>query len=113
MAVTEMRMLHWMSSKTINDRIRNEDILSKVGISAMENKKGERRLRWFGHVQRRPKDAPVRRSELLDIRELKRGRGRLLKTWSQVIQKDMSVRDLDETIALNRNEWRKNIQAHD
>ena len=71
-----MWMLRWMSCKTIKDRIRNDDILSKVGISAIEDKLRESYLRWFEHVQRRPMDAPVRRNEMLDIGELKRVKGR-------------------------------------
>ena len=106
-----MRMLRWMSGKTIKDRIRNENILSKVRVSAIENKMRKNRLRWFGHVQRRPEDAPVRRSDMLDVGELIRGRGRPLKTWRQVIRKDMSIIGLDEKTVLDRNEWRRNIHT--
>ena len=80
MAVAEMRMLRWMSGKTRSDRIRNEEIRNKLGVCAIEDKMRECRLRWFGHVQRRPENAPVRRSDMLDVGELIRGRGRLLKT---------------------------------
>ncbi|CAN6572814.1 unnamed protein product [Malus baccata var. baccata] len=40
--------------------IRNEDIRGKVEVAEIEGKMRENRLRWFGHVQRRPTDAPVR-----------------------------------------------------
>ena len=111
MAVAEMRMLRWMSGKTRSDRIRNEEIRNKLGVCAIEDKMRECRLRWFGHVQRRPEDAPVRRSDMLDVGELIRGRGRPLKTWRQVIQKDMSIIGLDEKTVLDRNEWHQSIHT--
>ncbi|KAM1079573.1 hypothetical protein ACFX2B_014121 [Malus domestica] len=61
MGVAEMRMLRWMCGHTGNDKIRNEDIRGKVGVAEIVRKLRENRLWWFGHVQRRPTDAPVRR----------------------------------------------------
>ncbi|KAL6497308.1 hypothetical protein OROGR_029237 [Orobanche gracilis] len=36
----------------------------------------ENRLRWFGHVRRRPVDAPVRRLESWGTTNIVKGRGR-------------------------------------
>ncbi|KAL6568984.1 hypothetical protein OROGR_000709 [Orobanche gracilis] len=63
MNVAEMRMLRWMCGHTKKDRLRNEVIKEKVRIASIEDKMMENRLRWFGHVRRRPVDAPVRRLE--------------------------------------------------
>ena len=63
MSVAEMRMLRWMCGNTIKDKIRNEEIRKKVGVAPIENKMRENHLRWFGHIRRRPNDAPVRRME--------------------------------------------------
>ncbi|KAF3669941.1 Mitochondrial outer membrane porin [Capsicum annuum] len=43
----------------------------------------EARLRWFGHVQRRGMDAPVRRCERLALDGFRRGRGRPKKYWGE------------------------------
>ena len=37
-----------------------EDIRTKIDIDSVEEKMRENRLRWFGHVRRRPTDVPVR-----------------------------------------------------
>ncbi|KAL6582399.1 hypothetical protein OROMI_006413 [Orobanche minor] len=64
MNVAEMRMLRWMCGHTKKDRLRNEVIREKVRVASIEDKMMENRLRWFGHVRRRPVDAPVRRIRL-------------------------------------------------
>ncbi|KAM2196754.1 hypothetical protein ACFX1Q_000243 [Malus domestica] len=42
--VVEMRMLRWMCGHTRKDKIRNEDIRSKVGVTEIEGKRIENRL---------------------------------------------------------------------
>ncbi|XP_019258534.1 PREDICTED: uncharacterized protein LOC109236773 [Nicotiana attenuata] len=65
--VAKLRMLRWMCGHTRLDRIWNEVILDKVGVTPMEAKMREERLRWFGHVKKRSTDAPVRRRERLAL----------------------------------------------
>ncbi|KAF3647074.1 putative ATP synthase subunit O, mitochondrial-like [Capsicum annuum] len=56
------------------DRVRNETIREEVGVTPVENKMPEVRLRWFGHMMRRGMDAPVRRCERLSLDGFRRGR---------------------------------------
>jgi len=74
-----MRMLRWMCGNTRRDNVRNEDIRTKIGVASIEEKMRENRLRWFGHVQRIPTDAPVRRVERIKLGQVKRAQGRLKK----------------------------------
>ncbi|PKU64467.1 ataxia telangiectasia mutated family protein [Dendrobium catenatum] len=113
LSVAEMRMLRWMSGFTLRDRIRNEHIREKVGVAPVEDKIRESRLRWFGHIKRRPFDDPVRRVEVLDLTYIKKGRGRPKKTWLENIRNDLSLLDLNENLTFNRTQWRKRIHVAD
>ena len=53
MHTTEMRMLRWARGKTRLDHVSNVDIWKEAHPMA-EFLRGKR-LRWFGHVQRRAK----------------------------------------------------------
>jgi len=50
MNVAEMRMFRWMCGNTRRDKVRNEDMRTKIGVTSIEEKMGEHRLRWFDHV---------------------------------------------------------------
>ncbi|GJT59703.1 DNA polymerase zeta catalytic subunit-like protein [Tanacetum coccineum] len=53
--VAELRMLRWTSGKTMVDMIPN----GVLGVDFIIDKMREGRLRWFGHVKRRPQTAPA------------------------------------------------------
>ncbi|KAL5130891.1 Craniofacial development protein 2 [Glycine soja] len=93
--VAEMRMLRWMCGKTRQDKIRNEAIRKRVGVAPIVEKMVENRLRWFGHVERRPVDSVVRRVDQMERRQTIRGRGRPKKTIREVIKKDLEINGLD------------------
>ncbi|KAK4379657.1 hypothetical protein RND71_001519 [Anisodus tanguticus] len=106
-----MRMLRWICEHTRRDRIRNEDIRDKVRVASVEDKLWEARLRWFGHVQRRDTDTPVRRCERLAMDWFRRGRGRPKKYWGEVIRRDMTQVQLTEDMTLDRGLWRTQIRV--
>jgi hypothetical protein len=60
LSVAEMRMLRWICGHTRRDRVRNNDIRERLGVAPVEEKLVQNRLRWFGHMQRRPVEAPIR-----------------------------------------------------
>ena len=66
-------------------------------------------LRWFGCVQMRATNVPVRKSELIQVKGTKKVRLKIALV--EVIKKDMSVREATESMTSNRIEWRKRIHV--
>jgi hypothetical protein len=76
LSVAEMRMLRWICGNIRRDRVRNYDIRKRLGVAPVEEKLVQHRLIWFGHIQRRPAEAPVRSGVIRRSSNEKRGRGR-------------------------------------
>jgi len=105
-------MLRWMYGLTRLEKIRNEVTRERVGVAPLEEKLRETRLRWFGHVKRSV-NAPVKRCEAINILHFKGGRGRLKRSWDEVIRKDMKLIGLTEDMTQDRNLWRSRIKIVD
>ncbi|PVH47796.1 hypothetical protein PAHAL_4G154400 [Panicum hallii] len=90
LSVAEMRMLRWFCGHTRKDRVRNEEIRDRVRVAPIEEKLIQHRLRWFGHVQRRPPEAPVRSGVLKRGDNVRRGRGRPRLTWDETVKRDLN-----------------------
>ena len=56
-------------------------------------------------------DAPVRRCETIECLNYKRSRGRLKKSWSEVIRHDLRTLGLVEDMAQDRKLWRARIKV--
>jgi hypothetical protein len=54
-----MHMLQWICGHTRIDRVRNDNIHERLGVTPIEEKLMQHHLRWFGHIQQRPPEAPV------------------------------------------------------
>lgn len=63
----------------LNDRIKNENIGTKLELSSVKDKIRKTRIRWFGHVQRRPINATMRKSDSLEVRGTSKERRNLRK----------------------------------
>ncbi|KAG2648569.1 hypothetical protein PVAP13_1NG020872 [Panicum virgatum] len=89
----------------------NEVIRDMVGVAPIEEKLTQHRLRWFGHVQRRPPEAPVRNGVLERVDNVKRGRGRPKLTWDESVKRDLKDWNISKEIALDRSAWRLAINV--
>jgi hypothetical protein len=76
LSVAEMRMLQWIYGHTRRDRVWNDDIRERLGVIPVEEKLVQHRLRWFGYIQRRPAEAPIRNGVIRRTGNEKRDRGR-------------------------------------
>ena len=105
MSVAEMRMICWIYGHTRLHKIRNEVIRGKIKVASIEDKMREARLRWFGHIRRRPMNAPVRRCEMIEYLEYSRSRGRPKISWSEVIRHDLKTLGLVEDMAQDKKNF--------
>ncbi|KAL0833083.1 hypothetical protein ABMA28_001193 [Loxostege sticticalis] len=106
-----MRMLRWSVGVTMKDKVRNEHIRGSLKIAPIADKMVEARLRWYGHVIRRPEDYVVKKC--LSYATQKRQRGRPLATWLTTVQKDMKNMSLTVDDTENRTKWRRMIRKAD
>jgi hypothetical protein len=58
------------------DQIRNDDIRNILGVAPIQEKLVQHYLRWFGHIQRRFPEAPVRSDILSRPENTRIGRDR-------------------------------------
>ncbi|GJW02905.1 hypothetical protein Tco_1561761 [Tanacetum coccineum] len=111
MEVAEMRMLRWTCDKTLLDMIPNGAFRRNLQVATIVNKMREGRLRWFGHVKRRPQSAPVRRVETIVVDGVRR-RGRPKLRWEDRLKTDLKELLLSEDMTSDRNSWRTRIRVH-
>jgi hypothetical protein len=76
LSVTEMCMLRWICSNTRRDRVWNDDICERLGVTPVEEKLVQYCLSWFGHIQQRPTEAPIHSGVIRRSGNEKRGGGR-------------------------------------
>ncbi|GKD27430.1 hypothetical protein Tco_1233644 [Tanacetum coccineum] len=70
----------------------------------------EGRLRWFGHVKRKPQSAPVRRVETIVVDGVRR-KGRPKLWWEDKLKTDLKELLLSEDMTSDRNSWRTRIRV--
>jgi hypothetical protein len=104
-------MLRWMCGHTRKDQIRNEVIRDRLGVAPIDEKLVQHRLRWFGHIQRRPPEAPVNSGTVKSMEETRRGRGRPKLTWAEAIKRDPRDWNVPKVLALDRTAWRSAIHV--
>ncbi|KAJ1283650.1 hypothetical protein BS78_03G144500 [Paspalum vaginatum] len=106
-----MRMLRWISGHTRLDRVRNDEIRDRLGVAPIQEKLIHHRLRWLGHVQRRPLEAPGHRGIVRRDNNVKRGRGRLKLTWDEAIKRDLKEWYVLKELCVDRSAWKEAIHV--
>ena len=80
-------------------------------MAPIEEKLTQHRLRWFGHVQRRPPEVPVRNGVLERVDNVKRGRGRSKLKLDELVKRDLNDWNISKEIVLDRSTWRLAIDV--
>ena len=105
---TERMMVRWMCGVTLRDRKSSEELRKRLGIVSVSSMMSRRRLRWFGHVERKNADDWVSACRKLEVEgELGRGRGR--KSWKECVANDMRKLKLKQEDAQDRAFWASGI----
>ena len=109
LAVTEMNILRRIDGVTRQDRKRNENIRRDLKVEQINEYLRTNRLRWFGHVYRRPEEDVLKRMYLYEA-DGQRRRGRPKTTWKRLVEGDMTERHLRRRMALDRDQWRRHLR---
>jgi hypothetical protein len=99
-------MLRWIYGNTKRDRVQNDDIRERLGVAPVEEKLVQHCLRWFGHIQRRPTETPVRSGVIRRSGNEKRGRERPNLTWEKSVNRYLNDWCITNELALDRREWK-------
>ena len=97
-------MLRMICGKTLKDKMNNEKIREMTGVVKLEEFLREKRLRWLGHVERMDEESGPVKALLLEVDGTKKGR--LKKSWKEVLECDMTARGLQRLDAQDRERWR-------
>ena len=107
-----MRMLRRIKGVTLRDRVKSVDIRKELGVSSIQEKVREMRLRWYGHMQRMEENNEVR--AVGDMRVPgKRPRGRPRVRWMDGVRRDMQALQITPENAQDRTFWKSKIWATD
>jgi hypothetical protein len=106
---TEMQMVRWMCGTKLSDRIPNEELRGRLGIESVKDALKRRRLRWWGHIERREESNWLKRCQKLEVLG-KRLTGRPKKSWREVVKRDLKDWGLKEEWALDRGQWRRMLR---
>jgi hypothetical protein len=99
-------MLRWIYGHTRRDRVRNDDIHERLGVAPVEEKLVQHCLRWFGHIQQRPADAPICNGVIRQTDNEMRDRGRSNLVWEESVMRDLKDWCITKELALDRREWK-------
>jgi len=101
----QMRMARWMCGVKLQDRVPSKGLSEILGLDDIILVLQQNRLRRYGHVLRKEDNDRVKKCMEYEV-EGARPRGRLKKTWREIVQKDCQARKLN----MYHNRWRKQIR---
>ena len=98
-----------MCNVSVKDRLSSKELRKILHLDSIGSCMQNRRLRWFGHVERMDKNAWASRCRTIKVTGTT-GRGRLKKTWEEVIRNDLKQKGVSRDLVKDRITW-KSIQG--
>ena len=108
MEVAERKMIRWSLGLTLKDKVKNEEIFKRMKVRNIGDKLVENRLRWYGHVQRRPDEYVGKVAQRVNPGS-KKAVGNPGKRWQTNVKNDLQRLRIDGQDALDRLKWKKLI----
>ena len=84
----------------MKDRVSNEELRERLGIVGITSVLQQNRLRWYGHVLRKEANDWAKKCMEYEVVG-STPRGRLKRTWLEVVQRDCQVRGLSRDDAVS------------
>ena len=109
---TEMSMIRWMCGASLSSNSSSAELRALLGVTPITVRMSCNRLRWYGHVSRKDVGDWLRKVQEPDA--VIAGvalPGRPLKSWKEVIDRDLDEHQLDEELVHNRDAWRAAIDS--
>ena len=104
-----MRMVRWMCNVKVKDRVPSKGLRERLGIDDIILILQQNRLRWYAHVLRKEDTDWVKKCMEYEVAG-SRPRGRLKRTWREVVQKDCQACNLNREDVTDRGRWKKLIK---
>ena len=109
---TKMRMLGRIKEVTLRDKVKSVDIRKELGLTSIQERVREMRLRWYGHMQRMEENNEVR--AVVDMRVPGQDQGETkTKRWMDCVRTDMQTLRMTSEDAKDRTLWKSKNRAAD
>ena len=108
---TDHAMIRWICGVSLKDKQYTSVLLDRLGLMSVREVMRRKRLRWFGHVERRGEDNWVSGVRTLKVQGSGKGLG-ALKSWGKVVEEDLRSRRVDQgsktfrTLVQDQEKWR-------
>ncbi len=107
---SDRAMIRWMCNVKPEDTamVRSVALLNKLGVESIDVILREKRLRWYGHVER--STGAINSAYHMQVAG-NAGRGRPKMTWKEVSSKDRAAWNLDGVDPSDRIVWRNAVRT--
>ena len=107
MKKADTRMMRRMCGPSLCERHSDSELRGLTGLEEVDIVMRRRRLRWYGHIQRKDEEDWTRKTWKDWEVDGTRPRGRPKKTWDKTVKEDLRKVRLSPQDALDRVGWKK------
>ena len=98
-------MIRWICGVPFRDMVPSLKLSGRLGLKSIQEVMRDKRLRWFGHVERSGEDSWIRKCRDVKVEGTGK-RGRPPMSWGEVLRKDLRERGISPSCVGDRDKWR-------